>query len=353
MERVRIGLIGAGGVATTRHLPALKQIPEVDISLIWSRNSNKADKVAVEFGIPATVSSWEYVTDSPDLDAVVIATPPVLHLPATVRALGAGKHVLCQARMARNLGEALKMLSASQASDRVTALYPPRPGLKGDRVMKRLIDEERFVGEIREVRVTGMAWSGEWDDGGWEKFVWDSDVAGVNMLTLGMWNEVLNRWVGRSVEVAALTANRQSRRQALSTAGSGVPDSVVVAARLEGGAMASYHFSGAAASPPAQTIEIYGSKGTLVYDLFADEIRAGSQGSFVLSPVVIPAGEERTQDTDSLFVRAIREGTPVMPDFEEGIRYMEFCEAVAVSAKTGSAVSVPPEPRMDSWDRFS
>lgn len=117
--------------------------------------------------------------------------------------------------------------------------------------------------------------------------------------------------------------------------------------------MASYHFSGAAASPPAQTIEIYGSKGTLVYDLFADEIRAGSQGSFVLSPVVIPAGEERTQDTDSLFVRAIREGTPVMPDFEEGIRYMEFCEAVAVSAKTGSAVSVPPEPRMDSWDRFS
>ena len=49
----------------------------------------------------------------------------------------------------------------------------------------------------------------------------------------------------------------------------------------------------------------------------------------------------------------IREGTPVLPDFEEGIRYMEFCEAVALSAKTGSAVSLPPQPRMDSWNHFS
>ena len=351
MQNLRVGIIGAGGVATNRHLPALKKISGVETSVIWSRDPDKAAAVAAEFGIPATADSWQEIADSPELDAVIIATPPVLHLPATLKALDAGKHVLCQARMARNLGEAQQMLSAARKSDLVTALYPPRPGLKGDRVMQQLLHEEQFVGRVHEVRVNGMAWFGE----GWEAFVWDSDVVGVNMLTLGMWNEVLNRWLGPSVEVAALTATRQPKRQTGTGdwVEAGVPDSVVVAARLECGASASYHFSGHVACPPAQTIEIYGSSGTLVYDLFADEIRGASRGNPELTPVPILTEEERFQDTDALFIRAIREGTPVLPDFEEGIRYMEFCEAVALSAKTGSAVSLPPQPRMDSWNHFS
>ncbi len=351
MKKLHVGVIGAGGVATNRHLPALTEISGVETSIIWSRDPDKAAAVATKFGIPATADSWEEITDSPELDAVVIATPPVLHLPATLRALDAGKHVLCQARMARNLGEAQQMLSAARKSELVTALYPPRPGLKGDLVMQRLLHEEEFVGRVHEVRLNGMAWFGE----GWESFIWDSDVVGINMLTLGMWNEVVNRWLGPSAEVAVLTATRQPKRQtgAGDWVEAGVPDSVVVAARLECGASASYHFSGHVACPPAQAIEIYGSSGTLVYNLFADQIRGASMSNPELAPVPIPPEEERFQDTDALFIAAIRDGTPVLPDFEEGIHYMEFCEAVAISAKTGSSVSLPPEPRMDSWNHFS
>jgi len=181
MQNLRIGIIGAGGAATNRHLPALKKISGVETSVIWSRDPDKATAVAAQFGIPATADSWQEITNSSELDAVIIATPPVLHLSATLRALDAGKHVLCQARMARNLGEAQQMLSAARKSDLVTALYPPRPGLKGDRVMQRLLHEEQFVGRVHEVRVNGMAWFGD----GWDAFIWDSDVVGVNMLTLG------------------------------------------------------------------------------------------------------------------------------------------------------------------------
>ncbi len=351
MQNLRIGIIGAGGAATNRHLPALKKISGVETSVIWSRDPDKATAVAAQFGIPATADSWQEITNSSELDAVIIATPPVLHLSATLRALDAGKHVLCQARMARNLGEAQQMLSAARKSDLVTALYPPRPGLKGDRVMQRLLHEEQFVGRVHEVRVNGMAWFGE----GWDAFIWDSDVVGVNMLTLGMWNEVVNRWLGPSVEVAALTTIRQPKRQTKTgdSVEAGVPDSVVVAARLKCGASASYHFSGHVACPPKQAIEIYGSSGTLFYDLFADEIRGASLSNPELTSIPIPPEEECFQDTDARFIRGIREGTPVLPDFEEGIRYMEFCEAVALSAKTGSAFSLPPQPRMDSWSHFS
>ena len=56
MQRVRVGLIGAGWVAVNRHLPALRKIPEADLNLIWSRDPEKARDVAVRFGVRATVS---------------------------------------------------------------------------------------------------------------------------------------------------------------------------------------------------------------------------------------------------------------------------------------------------------
>ena len=49
------------------------------------------------------------------------------------------------------------------------------------------------------------------------------------------------------------------------------------------------------------------------------------------------------------FVRAILRGGAVEPDFEEGVRYMEFTEAVAISAHTGHPVTLPPEPTMEVW----
>ena len=350
MDRVRVGIIGAGGVAQSRHLPRLTAIPEVELRLVWSRDADKARKVAAEFGIAATADDWREVAASPEVDAVVVATPPVLHLPATRAALAAGKHVLCQARMARNLREAREMHQAAKATDLVTALYPPLPGLKGDRVMLRLLHRERFVGDIREVRVAGMALLDAGDTYGWQT---DPDVTGVNTMTLGMWVEVLNRWVGPATSVLAKGKTHRRWRSTAdgATERAVVPDSLAIAADLACGATASYHFSTAAAFAPGQAIEIYGSEGALVYTLFGDDLRGATGGDDGLHPIEIPPQEVRTQSTDAEFIRAIREGTPVLPDFEEGLRYMEFSEAVAISLRTGEAVSMPPEPQMDAWGR--
>ena len=73
---------------------------EVDLALVWSRDEAKASEASSEFGIRQVVRDWRDVVNSQQIDAVVVATPPVNHLPATLAALSAGKHVLCQARMA-------------------------------------------------------------------------------------------------------------------------------------------------------------------------------------------------------------------------------------------------------------
>ena len=152
----RASPLGAGWVVRNRHLPALKRIPEADVRLIWSRAPGRAHDAAVEFGIPKVATRWQDITTSPDVDAVVVATPPVLHCAVTLAALKAGKHVLCQARMARNLSEAREMLQA------VRGLWPgdsslstPSRPQRGSR--RETLDPSKVCcGEIQQVRVTGM-----------------------------------------------------------------------------------------------------------------------------------------------------------------------------------------------------
>ena len=59
--------------------------------------------------------------------------------------------------------------------------------------------------------------------------------------------------------------------------------------------------------------------------------------------------EIRSRTTVAKFVNIILHGGPIEPDFEEGVRYMEFTEAVAISAHTGQAVMLPPEPATEGW----
>ena len=80
-------------------------------------------------------------------------------------------------------------------------------------------------------------------------------------------------------------------------------------------------------------------------------VRGATAGDDALGEIEVADEEVRLQTTDAEFVRAILHGGPVEPDFEEGVRYMGFTEAVAISAHTGEAVSLPPEPRMEAWGK--
>ncbi|MGH2530895.1 MAG: Gfo/Idh/MocA family protein [Thermomicrobiales bacterium] len=352
MDNVRVGIVGAGWVAQNRHLPGLRHLPGVDVQLIWSRRLENARAVAADFGIPGVAQDWRAVVESPDVDAVIVATPPNLHCPVTRAALSAGKHVLCQGRMARNLSEAQQMLRDAETAGVIAALYPPRPGLKGDRVVRRLLHEEEFLGDVREVRVAGMTLAEPKAVYDWTA---DPDVVGVNAMALGLWVEVQHRWVGPATRVVA--TGRSHRRQRTNSAGAEVearvPDSLAIAADLACGATASLHFSSCAAFGPGNAMEIYGSRGALIYRFFVEELLGATADDEHLRPIPIPPEEERFQTTDAEFIEAIRGGTAVSPTFRDGVDYMAFCEAVARSLATGSAVDVPPaEPAMDSWERF-
>lgn len=344
---VRIGLLGAGFAARERHLPGLQDVQEAEVKVIWSRSRERAAAVAREQGIPSISETWEDVVKSPEVDAVIVATPPVMHAEITLAALESGKHVLCQGRMCRNLAEARQMERAAEKTDRVTCLYPPRPGLKGDRTVIRLL-EEGYVGDIREVRITSMSHTENPYTYDWR---YDPDVRGVGAMTMGMWAEVLHRWVGTAKELSAFSRVVYDRQLPTGERAEGiVPNSVSITAELNCGALASYHFSNTTPVAPGDSIEIIGSKGFLCYHLFRDELygRPGPENS--MEAVPIPEEEERKQTTDREFVEAILVRRPVSPSFQDGVRYMAFCEAVAASCHTGERITLDDiEPMMFCW----
>jgi predicted dehydrogenase len=356
-QPLRVGLIGAGGNTRLRHIPGLRALPEVELVAVCNRRPASTAAAAREFGIPRTFEHWQDVVADPDIDALVIGTWPYLHCPITLAALEAGKHVLTEARMSMNAAEAHQMLEASRRHPKVVTQIVPSPfGLKGDAVVRELIDSG-YLGRLCEVQVTFLnpALADPAAPLSWRQ---DAALSGYNALTLGIVHETVQRWVPRPVRVMAqahafipsrIDPESGVRRPV------GTPDHLQVLAVLEGGARASYQLSGVAPFGQRGEIWLLGTEGALVYDLLSDRLRGASQRSgrttatsAELDDIPIPPEKAGGWRVEEEFVEAIRSGVPVRhTDFATGVAYMEFTEAVARSAQQGLAIELPLEIRKE------
>jgi len=349
--RLRIGLIGAGANTRLRHIPGLLAIDGVEIVAVCNRRPESSASIAREFGVPRTHTHWQDIVSARDIDAIVIGTWPYLHCPITIAALEAGKHVLTEARLAMNVDEAQRMLAAArERADLVAHVVPSPFGFKGHNVVREWIDQGH-LGELREVHVRAMnaALADAAAPLSWRQ---DASLSGLNMLTLGIVHETLLRWTPPPIRVQAqVHAHIASRIDPQSGVRRtvGTPDSVQVLAVLENGARATYHFSGVASYGQACEIQLFGSDGVLIYDLLADRLRGASRklgqpsGPLAdLPDVPIPSEKQLGWRVEEEFVQAIRDGIPIrFTDFATGVAYMEFTEAVALSAEQGVAIDLP------------
>jgi predicted dehydrogenase len=268
-----------------------------------------------------------------------------MHCEIACAALEAGKHVLTEARMARNAAEAHKMQAAALAHPGVVAQIVPSPfGLVQDRFVRHLI-EQSYIGQLREVVVLG-ADAVFWDYT--EPFHWRQDVriSGLNVLALGILHETVSRWIPPTTRVFAQTTCVERQRPLAGQQGLvevTVPDSVQVATLIEGGARGIYHISGVAMFGPGKQIHLYGSRGTIKYVVSpVEQLLCGRAGDSELRAVEIPADERGGWRVEAEFVAAIRGQEKIhFTDFAAGVRYMEFTEAVARSAALNLPVDLP------------
>jgi predicted dehydrogenase len=156
-----------------------------------------------------------------------------------------------------------------------------------------------------------------------------------------MYAEVVHRWLGYNRRVQAITKVHYPRRGGEEVK---LPESAVVAAEMENGALATYHLGAVSHHPQANRVEMHGSEGTLIASLAANasDIQGARKGE-ELRQIPVPPEERREWLAEAEFIRAIREGGPVTPDFYEGLKYMEFTEAVWRSSEEGRSVELPLE----------
>lgn len=341
---IRVGIVGAGQITRTRHMPGFQSLPGVKVVAVCNRKRETTARVARDFDIPKIYSNWEDLVADPDVDAVVIGAWPYLHCPVTLAAFDAGKHVLTEARMAMNAREAQRMCDRALESPRLTAMVVPSPyGLAGDAYMRSLI-ASGWIGKLREVHVHGL--NDQLADPetplGWRQM---TRYSGFNMLALGILYETVLRWVAPANRVLAYASKIIPQRfdpEQGKKARVGTPDSVHILTTQEDGSCGVYRLSGVVWQDHSMAIALYGSEGTLIYDLLRDEIRGAQRREEGLRVLPIPDSLRSGWRVEADFIAAIRGERPVThTDFRTGVRYMQFTEAVARSSRHQVPVTLP------------
>ncbi|MGG3623985.1 Gfo/Idh/MocA family oxidoreductase [Bacillus gobiensis] len=118
--KLKIGIIGAGGIARNVHIPNyLRQGNRIEIVSVCDVNEAAAKSCAEEFGIQHTFTSYEDMFRELDIDAVSVCTPNKFHFPATTTALEAGCHVLCEKPPAMTPEEAIGMAEVAKRKGKI------------------------------------------------------------------------------------------------------------------------------------------------------------------------------------------------------------------------------------------
>ena len=340
---IRIGYVGAGGNTRLRHLPGFAAIDGVENVSVANRSRESSQRVADEFGLSTVYDSWIDLIDEDDTDAICIGTWPYMHKTLVLASLDAGKHVLTEARMTMNSDDAKAMLAASlENPDLVTQIVPAPHTLKVDNTIRDMIADGWF-GDVLSADIT-VHQGGFIDYDSELHWRHDRDLSGNNIMQMGIWYEAIMRWFGPAEAVTAVgRVNVKSRtgwdgRAAHIT----IPDHVEILIEFASGPVARLRLSTVTGLAPADGVWIFGSEGTIHIDSGSMTLSGGRRGDSELYEIDVPVENQGGWRVEEEFINAIRSLEPVThTNFLDGVRYMEFADAVTLSMQSGERVMLP------------
>ena len=192
---IRLALIGTG-FGSSVHLPALAHVDHTELVAICSRRQERATAIAARHGVPTASTDWRDVVTDPGVDAVIIATPPYLHHQMVIAAIEAGKHVLCEKPLARNLAETRDMARLAEHAKVVAMVNHQYRYLPIRRRVKELIDEG-YIGDPQSVSM--IVFNSNLADPEGTRFTWlmEADKAGGMLRAFGShYIDTLRWWLG-------------------------------------------------------------------------------------------------------------------------------------------------------------
>ncbi len=151
-KKLRWGILSTASIGLRKVIPAMQQSELCEVAAIASRDLAKAHQAAAAHGIPRAYGSYEELLADRAIDAIYNPLPNQLHVPWTIRAAEAGKHVLCEKPLSMDLGEAESLLAVrARTGVLISEAFMIRSHPQWLR-LRQLLDEDR-IGPLRSVSV--------------------------------------------------------------------------------------------------------------------------------------------------------------------------------------------------------
>ena len=330
MGKVRWGILSTSGFARTKVIPGLRKCKHVELAAIASRDLAKARAVAAELGIPRAYGSYDELLADPEIDVIYNPGPNHLHVPWSIRALEAGKHVLCEKPIGMNAAEARQLLEASRKHPKQKAM---------EAFMYRLHPQWRRAiqivrdGGIGEARVVQSFFSYFNDDP--TNIRNNEQIGGGGLMDIGCYNISYARWVfgaepTRVVGTIDLDPTFKTDR--------------MTSALLEFGRQTST-FTCSMQLEPYQRVNIVGTEGRVEIEIPCNAppdrpCKIWHQRGEKIDEIVFPICDQYTLEADA-FALAVMNDTPVPTPLEDAVANMVVIDALVESARTGRWVDLP------------
>jgi predicted dehydrogenase len=241
MKPLGVGVIGCGFVGRGAHVPSFAEIEGARLVAVADADPRRREKVRAKHQVESAYDDYHKLILDPQVDAVVVALPTPLHVPASLAALEAGKHVICEMPLAPSLEEADRLIEAARRSSAVlmpslTFRFTP------NYVRTRELIEEGRIGCPAAVMyrefIAASDLASQWPAGSW---MWQIGESGGPLFTLSVWSIDLVRWL---FDTEIVSAEPVVKYTPLAKTGGTLGYDAYVALRLANGMVGCLQYSG-------------------------------------------------------------------------------------------------------------
>jgi predicted dehydrogenase len=328
MEPVNWGIISTAKIGVEKVIPAMQKSRHCRIAAIASRDLAAAEKAAKKLGIPRAYGSYEALLADPKIEAVYNPLPNHLHVPWSIKAAEAGKHVLCEKPIALDAKEAEQLIAARDRTGKlITEAFMVRSHPQWLRA-RELVREGR-IGRLRAIQ------------GFFSYFLTDpknvrnqADIGGGGLYDIGCYPIVTSRLLFGAEPTRVVALVERDPTLKIDRLASAILD------YPEGQAT----FTCATQLVPYQRMQIFGDKGRIAVEIpfnappdrpcriFIDD---GSQLGDLSARVESFEVCDQYALQGDLFSEAVRTGKPVAFPLEDAVKNMRVIDALFRSAKSG------------------
>lgn len=204
-KKVRIGIIGCGGIANGKHMPSLAKLKNVEMVAFCDIVIERAEEAAKKYGTEDAKVYLDYkeLLEDKTIDVVHVCTPNKSHAPISIAALESGKHVMCEKPMAKTAADARAMLEAAKRTGKKLTIGYQNRQRKEIRHLKTLCDDgvlgKIYFGKAHAIRRRAVPT--------WGVFMNEEEQGGGPLIDIGTHALDLTLWMMNNYEVESVTGN--------------------------------------------------------------------------------------------------------------------------------------------------